>query len=194
MCCKCEGTFPAVKMGIVKVNGKYKFYCGHCYKERTEKTNYDCFFAWEYKKIKKCSVCNKKLPATEMYFKYNIGGEYGLTAKCIECLAADTKKTHHTRKAREKKAESSYTQKDWVETKENFNNSCAYCGATHKALAQDHVKPLTKGGDYTKKNIVPACRNCNSSKSDSDMEKWFTKKTFFNIGRLNKIASWTSSN
>src|SRR3990167_47943 len=43
---------------------------------------------------------------------------------------------------------------------------CFYC--RHKAkLTIDHVIPLSKGGQHTMENVVPACLSCNSKKHDS---------------------------
>ena len=33
-------------------------------------------------------------------------------------------------------------------------------------LTQDHVIPLSKGGQHIKENIVPACPSCNSKKGN----------------------------
>ena len=45
--------------------------------------------------------------------------------------------------------------------------TCHYCGCTgaHVVRTSDHVIPLTKGGEHTLANLVPACRTCNSRKA-----------------------------
>ena len=57
------------------------------------------------------------------------------------------------------------TSDEWEEIKQQYDYCCAYCGESQKALTQDHVKPLSKGGLHTVKNVVPACRTCNSKKA-----------------------------
>ena len=47
---------------------------------------------------------------------------------------------------------------------------CQYCG-TNKDLTLDHVIPRSKGGKSTWTNLVTACKNCNSKKSDFTLEK-----------------------
>ncbi|MFC8076349.1 RHS repeat-associated core domain-containing protein [Streptomyces sp. NPDC057307] len=42
---------------------------------------------------------------------------------------------------------------------------CSYC-RTNPAQAVDHVQPRIRGGDLTDANTTPACKRCNSSKSD----------------------------
>lgn len=64
------------------------------------------------------------------------------------------------------------TVKEWDEIKESFGNKCAYCGG-EKKLSQDHVIPLSRGGGYTKDNIVPACKSCNSKKGDRTADEYF---------------------
>lgn len=55
----------------------------------------------------------------------------------------------------------------WIEIQEHFSHCCAYCDRRMKGhLTQDHVTPLSKGGNHTMSNIVPACKSCNSKKSD----------------------------
>lgn len=47
-----------------------------------------------------------------------------------------------------------------------WGGRCWICNAA--ANSWDHVKPLTKGGSHMLCNLRPACRSCNSSKSN----KW----------------------
>lgn len=49
-----------------------------------------------------------------------------------------------------------------------YGNRCIYCGSTSD-LSVDHKKPLSKNGSHLVCNLAPACRRCNSKKSN----KWF---------------------
>lgn len=79
------------------------------------------------------------------------------------------------------------TASEWEATKEHFDNACAYCGISednhliihNEILHQDHFIPINIGGGYTKDNIVPACKSCNSSKNDSDFSEWYVRQTFY---------------
>lgn len=48
--------------------------------------------------------------------------------------------------------------------------SCAYCG--QPAIGWDHIVPRSRGGSNTPENLAPACRKCNSSKSNRTPEEW----------------------
>lgn len=48
---------------------------------------------------------------------------------------------------------------------EAYDWRCAYCGSD-KALTVDHRVPLSRGGDDSVQNLIPACPSCNSSKHD----------------------------
>ncbi|MER5501330.1 HNH endonuclease [Streptomyces sp. NPDC002561] len=53
--------------------------------------------------------------------------------------------------------------------------SCAYCDAPFGQMVVaevDHVRPLAKGGIHAWHNLTPACRTCNQSKGDMDVEVW----------------------
>ncbi|MBB5443641.1 MULTISPECIES: HNH endonuclease [unclassified Paraburkholderia] len=56
---------------------------------------------------------------------------------------------------------------------ELFNGLCAYCGNHFETW--DHVIPVSKGGTTTPGNMVPACRPCNSSKKNSDINDWLDR-------------------
>jgi 5-methylcytosine-specific restriction endonuclease McrA len=61
------------------------------------------------------------------------------------------------------------TADEWREIMEQSGHRCAYCGKPFGATlppTQDHVIPLSKGGNHTKDNVVPACKPCNSRKKD----------------------------
>lgn len=58
---------------------------------------------------------------------------------------------------------------------EKHNWLCVYCGEPAKAL--DHVIPLFRGGSDTAKNLVAACRSCNSSKGHKLLSEWTPPKS-----------------
>lgn len=45
------------------------------------------------------------------------------------------------------------------------NFTCQYCG-THRNLTIDHVLPKARGGNSDWRNLVTACKNCNTIKGD----------------------------
>ncbi|MFC8583180.1 HNH endonuclease [Streptomyces sp. NPDC057217] len=56
--------------------------------------------------------------------------------------------------------------------------SCAYCDCSFgpKVVAEiDHVRPTSKGGRDEWVNLAPACRDCNRSKSDLDVDRWLSE-------------------
>jgi len=87
-----------------------------------------------------------------------------------------------------------FTQEDWQEVMLYFGNSCAYCGSEADKFEQDHVIPVSKNGSYVRSNIVPACKSCNASKSNSDMREWFSGQQFFCEKRLSKVFKWINYN
>lgn len=87
-----------------------------------------------------------------------------------KCIASARKKDARRRSALEK-VRCDFTAEQWKEKKRRYSNRCYYCGEK-KPLTQDHVIPLSKGGEHTWGNILPACRNCNSSKSSRTVEEF----------------------
>lgn len=78
---------------------------------------------------------------------------------------------------------------------EYFNSSCAYCGMTedeHYSLHKQklHKEHVNHNGSNGIENCVPACRPCNSSKSDRDFEEWYREREYFTEERYNKIIDW----
>lgn len=79
------------------------------------------------------------------------------------------------RAARAKELPHTLTRSEWNEIKDQFQNRCAYCGERFDHLTQDHAIPLSRGGAYTRENIVPACRSCNSKKGDMTADEFIAK-------------------
>ena len=61
------------------------------------------------------------------------------------------------------------TAEQWHEILVTYKFRCIYCGQKSKNLEQDHLTPLSKGGNHTAQNIVPACRSCNAKKNDKNV-------------------------
>lgn len=56
------------------------------------------------------------------------------------------------------------------------NFTCQYCGRSPRydkgvILEMDHKYPASKGGEWSKENIITSCRECNSGKSDIILKK-----------------------
>lgn len=72
-----------------------------------------------------------------------------------------------TRKARIRGAAlRDLTHEQWLGRVDEFGGRCAYCLKTDDNLTIEHLTPISRGGDHTLSNVVPACFPCNSSKKD----------------------------
>lgn len=95
-------------------------------------------------------------------------------------------KPQERRRAIAKKLLSTLSEKQWDFIKHAFNDKCCYCGRKRK-LTKDHFVALSNGGAETHRNILPACRQCNSSKNNKDALLWFKKQEFYSVRREEKI-------
>ena len=104
----------------------------------------------------------------------------------------------HKRKSKIKSLPATLTLTQWEQIKEIFNNQCAYCGisaeehlqAHSRNMEQEHFVPLSKGGEYTHNNIIPACRSCNGSKQDKDFFEWYPQQPYYSKEREQKILDF----
>lgn len=68
------------------------------------------------------------------------------------------------RRAREVKAEGSFTPQEWEDLCNKYDNKCLCCGKYDEKLTVDHVIPLISGGTNYITNIQPLCKSCNCRK------------------------------
>jgi len=86
------------------------------------------------------------------------------------------------RRTLEKELPSTLTPEDWARCKEYFNNRCAYCGKEAE-LTLDHFIPVSKMGELSINNSIPACLSCNSSKGAQLFDIWYPKQEFYDKKR-----------
>lgn len=60
--------------------------------------------------------------------------------------------------------------KQWREIRAAYGEQCAYCGEA--ATTMDHVVPLSRGGEHSPTNVVPACSDCNFKKHCKTPDEW----------------------
>jgi 5-methylcytosine-specific restriction endonuclease McrA len=104
-----------------------------------------------------------------------------------------TRVKNYLNSLRNPELESDFSYDDWVKCLEAFDYSCAYCGADTKKLEREHVVPVVKAGNFTPDNVIPACRNCNAHKYNSDFTEWYPKQIFYTPEREQKIISFLNS-
>ena len=73
---------------------------------------------------------------------------------------------NHCHRRRSWTKSGSVSASDWTAIKEAFDRRCAYCLRQLTRLEQDHVTALSRGGEHTPDNVVPACRSCNARKGN----------------------------
>lgn len=100
---------------------------------------------------------------------------------------------NNKRKALKKKLPNTLSAEQWEMIKNDFNNKCAYCGQA-LPLAQEHFIPLSKGGEFTINNIIPACVSCNSSKWNNDFFEWYPKYKYYSKKREKFILEYLGYN
>jgi 5-methylcytosine-specific restriction endonuclease McrA len=80
------------------------------------------------------------------------------------------------RKKRMAAQEHDLTDAQWASLTSAWNG-CAYCGSdVLDGLQKDCMLPISRGGRYTLRNVVPACRSCNASKCNSELTTWMRRK------------------
>jgi 5-methylcytosine-specific restriction endonuclease McrA len=98
------------------------------------------------------------------------------------------RRKQHERRAKLKNCEVlKITDRDWNRMLERFRHCCYYCGSRTK-LTIDHVIPVDRNGRHSIGNIIPACKSCNSSKSDKTIMEWRLGRVSPSRARRRKAA------
>jgi len=155
------------KIGLANRGVWITFNCDNCNKETQEKQSH-------YKK-KKRHYCSMKCYAEHRKtWNFTEQNSYkGVRKK------GESKQVYHRkyvknnpdiishlksrRYAKEKNAIGGHTLEDWINLKNSYGNSCAFCKKQVK-LSKDHIIPLSKNGTDFIENIQPLCNSCNSKK------------------------------
>lgn len=71
---------------------------------------------------------------------------------------------------------------------------CAYCGEPLSCLVEggadttfDHIIPVTRGGTNEPKNLIAACRNCNSAKRAKTAFEFFCEMEGMTVPLLTRL-------
>lgn len=200
ICYKCSKKYELNSDNFYKSKlsrGGFNTICKNCdkksnkaYKDKNKEKSKEQWSNWYANNKDRISEYNKQ------YRKENIDGlneynrEYQKMYRQTDNGKAIRRMHWHSREAKLRNLEYSFTESEWDECKEYFNYQCAYCGCTPEILTQDHFVALNNGGAYIKNNIIPCCFSCNSSKQDSIFYEWYESKDFYNIQNVTKIEKY----
>ena len=81
----------------------------------------------------------------------------------------------HKRRASEKQTRKPLTGEQWADILDDYEGMCFVCGSPDR-ITLDHLIPLSRGGEHSKRNCRPLCWSCNSSKRDSKLTEWLPKR------------------
>ena len=70
----------------------------------------------------------------------------------------------HLFRAQKNNTVADLTLHEWMSILDAFNFRCAYCQDVYELI--EHIMPISKGGGTEKNNCVPACKSCNTKKSN----------------------------
>ncbi len=137
--------------------------------------------------MKRCPDCGETKPHAS--FPRKPSATSGVADYCSPCNRKQRREYYERhpqrramdrerRRARENETKvSDLTLAQWQDMLVHFNGHCAYCNRPFMKLNQEHVIPLSRGGNHTASNIVPACRSCNSRKGRRTLMEWLLAGT-----------------
>ena len=113
-----------------------------------------------------CHECGKRFIGDQAAYWSRQANTY-CSARCSKRVGK------RRRRAREHNAPGEFRWVDVIGLWLALDRCCAYCGAqSDKQPDPDHVVPLSRGGDNTIDNVLPACRPCNTDKRDLTIAEW----------------------
>ena len=184
-CRLCKNVYSAddTTYFYKKDSGKYGLgtICKGCFKKRSKQYYSD-----------NAEHINEK---TKQYYKDNLDNKKAYS-KAFHKVYDKTEKGRNVktvawqkRRALELNLDNSLTNAQWEQIKKDFNCECAYCGKDKK-LTIEHFIPISKLGEGTINNIIPACRSCNSSKRDNFFHEWYPNHKNYSKKREKTILKY----
>lgn len=115
------------------------------------------------KEERPCALCGAPIPREE----------HGVTKYCSRaCWYYRNYKLFNRADLFKKNGAFDFSPRDWVKLVQRFGGRCAYCGTAATKLEMDHVVPVSRGGQHSIGNILPARRSCNASKNNHFLMEW----------------------
>jgi 5-methylcytosine-specific restriction endonuclease McrA len=113
---------------------------------------------------KRCSRCGEVRPLG-WYCRKDKGR---LTSECRECRRAGKSRRDAVRRSRLKVGHERVTDEDIRQLGERQGWRCRHCGVSVRyAYDVDHIRPVSRGGAHSMRNLQLLCRRCNLVKGAS---------------------------
>lgn len=96
------------------------------------------------------------------------------------------------------------TDEEWINCKQYFDNSCAYCGLNQDLHLKNykgkpklydlHREHVDDKGANDLSNCIPSCHMCNSEKWEFEFDEWYsTRNMHYSVERHDKIIRWLTN-
>jgi 5-methylcytosine-specific restriction endonuclease McrA len=92
----------------------------------------------------------------------------------VQARAAQRERNQRRAKRKAAVAGSGVSEQEWGALLNKYHHCCAYC-FSDKHIGMDHVVPIARGGPDVASNVVPCCRECNSSKGSRTVLEWVAR-------------------
>lgn len=157
------------------------------YQQEYHRQNWACIRQQQklYRELNKEEINRKKLEAQKKdRLSANQRNRKYQSSERGKVVKAQNSRRRYARKKNVHQAD--YTPEQTINLRAKFNGCCAYCGKA-KLTELDHFIPISQGGSNCLGNLIPACRQCNPSKSDSDPSSWYKSQPFYSVKRWRHI-------
>ncbi|GAA0379832.1 hypothetical protein GCM10010319_67960 [Streptomyces blastmyceticus] len=122
-----------------------------------------------------CAHCGESMPlstANRIYCSSRCSRRAYFEANSEKVRAAKRRGNHQRRAMLANAKRYGITRRDLARLWDRYGDMCAYCGEKSQSLHQEHIIPISRGGDDSIGNLVPACPDCNLAKGDRTLMEW----------------------
>lgn len=141
-----------------------------------------CYLKAQYKRkvgtalrSRPCAYCGEVMPlstANRIYCSSRCSRRAYFEANPEKVRAAKRRGNHQRRAMLANVKRYRITEHDLVRLWNRHAGACAYCGEKTESLHQEHIVPISRGGDDSIGNLAPACPDCNLAKGDRTVMEW----------------------